>query len=158
MGQILRLFFKAWPLLIKNCLSLLIMNLWNHTPEDCGSHWMLSIVCSNCSPSFKDFYRRNARSRYSIGITNRNRTLIMLYSNHLNVLIAPSLCNSNMVKTIEGWWILVIYLQSSLLLVGLGVGSEQWSRQDTATMQIKYVQNNHKMVNSCRPFTVQPIE
>ena len=50
------------------------------------------------------------------------------------------------------------YLQSSLLLVGLGVGSEQWSRQDTATMQIKFGQNNQKMVNSCRPFTVQPIE
>ena len=35
----------VWPLLIRNCLSLLIMNLWNHTPEDCGSHCMLPIVC-----------------------------------------------------------------------------------------------------------------
>ena len=75
------------------------------------------LFVENCLPSFKDFYRRNARSRYSIGMTNRNRTLILLYFNHLNVLIATSLCDSNMVKVINGLWILVIYLQSSLLLV-----------------------------------------
>ena len=36
----------AWPLLIRNCLSLLFMNLWNHSSEDCWPHWVLSIVCS----------------------------------------------------------------------------------------------------------------